>query len=154
MTSQITWRKLKQQWRRRLRKRKKNWKKIQKIQKKIQKLNLRCFQLYRAYSNSFNSWNVGKFFWSWIVKKLSKFRKRKRKSLSCVHVLDKTWNKVLFRYSRAATAKKCTKNLMQLHNCCLANLNLLLFCRSRCLRRCRCLSYLIDIKHLLVWLST
>ena len=118
------------------------------------KLNLRCFKIYRAYSNSFNSWNVGKFFWSWILKKLSKFRKRKRKSLSCVHVLDKTWNKVLFRYSRAATAKKCTKNLMQLHNCCLANLNLLLFCRSRCLRRCRCLSYLINIKHLLVWLST
>ena len=42
-------------------------------------------------------------------KTVSKFRKRKRKSLSCVHVLDKTSNKALSRCSRAATAKKCTK---------------------------------------------
>ena len=32
------------------------------------------------------------FFWSWIVKTVSKFRKRTRKSLSCVCVLHKTWN--------------------------------------------------------------
>ena len=41
-------------------------------------------------------------------KTASKFRKRKRKSLSCYHVLDKAWNLALSR-SPAATAKKCTK---------------------------------------------
>ena len=42
-------------------------------------------------------------------KTASKFRKRKRKSLSCDHVLDKAWNLALSRCSPAATAKKCTK---------------------------------------------
>ena len=45
----------KQQRRRRLRKR--NF-----------KVNSRCLKLYRAYSISFNSSNVGDFFWSWILR--------------------------------------------------------------------------------------
>ena len=48
----------------------------------------------------------------WIVEFLrlyQSFRKRKRKSLSCGPVLDKTWNKPLLRFSCAATAKKCTR---------------------------------------------
>ena len=43
-----------------------------------------------------------------IIKNVLKYRKRKRKSLSCVHLLHKTWNKALSRRSRAVTAKKCT----------------------------------------------
>ena len=31
-------------------------------------VNPRCFKLYRAYSISFTSSNVGKCFWSWILK--------------------------------------------------------------------------------------
>ena len=38
------------------------------------------------------------------LKTVSKFRKRRGESLSCVHVLDTTWN-----CSRAATARKYTK---------------------------------------------
>ena len=37
--------------------------------------------------------------------------------------------------------KKC---LMQVQSCCFANLNLLLFCRSRCLHCQRCLSSLLS----------
>ena len=43
------------------------------------------------------------------LKAVSNFRKRKRKSLSCVHVLDKAWNKSFSRCTRAATAKKWTE---------------------------------------------
>ena len=47
---------------------------------------------WRTYSISFNSSNVGKFFWRWILKHciVSKFRKTKRKSFSCVLVLQKS----------------------------------------------------------------
>ena len=38
------------------------------------------------------------------------------------------------------------KNVMQVQSCCFAYLNLLLFCRSRCRRRRRCLSFLIVVK--------
>ena len=33
-----------------------------------EKVNSRRLELYRAYSISFNSSNVGKLFWSWILK--------------------------------------------------------------------------------------
>ena len=69
-------------------------------------VNSRYFTLYRVYSNLFNSSNVRANF---SEVELSKFRKRKRKSLSFVHVPDKTRTKALSRCSRAATAKKCTK---------------------------------------------
>ena len=49
----------------------------------ILKLNWRWFKLFHAYSISFNSSNVGKFFWRWILKAVSKFRNRKRKSFCC-----------------------------------------------------------------------
>ena len=38
-----------------------------------------CFKLYRAYSISFSSSNVGNFFWSWILKDCIKVRKKKKK---------------------------------------------------------------------------
>ena len=47
----------------------------------------RCFKLYIAYSTSFNSSNVGNFYWSWI---LTEFRERKSNLLPCVHDLHKT----------------------------------------------------------------
>ena len=50
-----------------------------------------------------------------------------------------------FTLSRATTAKKCTKSVMPVQSCCFANLNLLLFCRTRCRHRRRCLSSLITI---------
>ena len=72
-------------------------------------MNLHRFKLYRAYSISFTSSNVGKCFWSWILKDCIKVQEKKRKFLSFVPVLDKTWIQALSRCSRAMTAKKCTK---------------------------------------------
>ena len=43
------------------------------------KVNLRCLKLYRAYSISFNSSNVGKFFWSWILNDCIKVQENKKK---------------------------------------------------------------------------
>ena len=42
------------------------------------KRNLFCLKLYRAYSISFNSLNVGKYFCSWILKDCIKVQEKKR----------------------------------------------------------------------------
>ena len=60
-----------------------------------QKVNLSCFKLFCSYSISFNLSNVVDFFsrvefW----RTVSKFTKRKGKSLSCNYVLNKTWNEM------------------------------------------------------------
>ena len=39
----------------------------------------------------------------------------------------------------------CKKSVMHVQSCCFTNLNLLLFCRSRCRRRRRCLSSLLSL---------
>ena len=70
-------------------------------------MNSCSFKLSRAYSNSFNSSNVGKFYLELNSKRLLKFRKRKRKSLSCVYVVQ--------------------KKVMHVQSCRFANLNLSLF---------------------------
>ena len=44
-----------------------------------EKVNSRYFKLYIAYSNSFNSSSVGKFFWSWILKDCIKGQEKKKK---------------------------------------------------------------------------
>ena len=44
-----------------------------------QRVNSRNFKLYRAYSNSFNLSNVGRFFWSWILKDCIKVQEEKMK---------------------------------------------------------------------------
>ena len=43
------------------------------------KVNLRCLKLCRTYSISFNSSNVGKYFWSWILKDCIKVQEKKKK---------------------------------------------------------------------------
>ena len=73
------------------------------------KVNSRCFKLYRAYSISFSSSNLGIFFWSWILKYCSKVQEKKRKVVAFVHVLHKTWNWAFSRRSRAVMAEKCFK---------------------------------------------
>ena len=73
---------------------------------------------------------------------LSQFGKKKRKFLCWVHQLHKAgaWNKEVSSRRLATTAKKCTKSVMHVQSCCFANVNRLLFCRSRCRRRQCCLS--------------
>ena len=45
----------------------------------LEKVNSRWLKLYRAYSVSFNSSNVGKCFWSWILKDCIKVHEKKKK---------------------------------------------------------------------------
>ena len=92
----------------------------------------RVFFIAGYYSISFNLWYVDQFFWSkilmvwfWVKKKA------KRKQLSWVHVLHKTWHKEVSRRSRATTTKKYTKK----RHARAKLVNLLLFCRSRYRRR-------------------
>ena len=73
------------------------------------KVNSRCFKLYRAYSISFSSSNLGIFFWSWILEYCSKVQEKKKKVVVFVHVPHKTWNWLFSRRSRAVMAKKCFK---------------------------------------------
>ena len=108
-------------------------------------MNLHRFKLNLAYSISFTSSNVGKCFWSWILKECIKVqekeRKREPKLLSCVPVLDRTWIQAFSCCSRATTAKKCTKkSVIHVQSCCFANQTYCFFCRSRCRPRRRCLS--------------
>ena len=110
-------------------------------------MNSPCLKLYRAYSISFHSSNVGKFFWSWILKDCIKVQKLKKK---VVVLCSRPWQNVklgtlISRCSRAITAKKCTKSVMSLQSYCFATINQLLFCRSHCRRRRRCLSSLITV---------
>ena len=105
-------------------------------------MNSRCLKLYRTYSISFNSSNVGKFFWSWILKDCIKVQKLKKK---VVVLCSRPWQNVklgtlISRCSRAITAKKCTKSVMHVQSYCFATINQLSFCRSSCRRRGRCLS--------------
>ena len=74
---------LKQQRRRQLRKR---------LNKCTSKVSLRCLNIYRTYSISFDSSNVGKFFWSWILKNCIKFRQEKE---SCCLVFPSSTNHVV-----------------------------------------------------------
>ena len=91
-------------------------------------MNSHRFKLDHAYSISFNSSNVGKRFWSWILKDCIKVQEKNRKLLSCVPGLDKTWIQAL---SRAKLLFLLIKPIA--------------FGRSRCRPRRRCLSSLLRI---------
>ena len=72
------------------------------------------------------------------LKTASKIRKRKTNSLSCVHFLTFPTKGIFAwafsrRRSRAATAKKCTKKRDARAESLFCVINLLLFCRFRCL---------------------
>ena len=43
-------------------------------------MNLRRFKIHRSYSMSFNLSDVGEFFWSWILRAVTDFEKKKRKA--------------------------------------------------------------------------
>ena len=107
---------------------------IQRLRRRLRKrhkVNLRCLKLDRTYSISLNSSNVGKVFWSWILKDDIKVQEKKRKLLSFVPVLDKTWNVVVVQQRQ----RNVQKSVMHVQSCCFASLNLLLLCRSRYHRR-------------------
>ena len=103
------------------------------------KVNSRCFKVYRTYSISFSSSNVGKLFWNWVLEGLNQSSGKEKESLCLVSTsAKKRENWEVWRYSRAVTAKKCTKKRDARAKLFFANLNLLLFCRSCCRPRRRC----------------
>ena len=65
-----------------------------------------------AYSISFNTSNIGKFFWSWILKDCIKVQEKKKKNVVCVPVRDKTWNLALSRCSQVWCMFKANLNLL------------------------------------------
>ena len=65
---------------------------------------LRCLKLNRTYSIPFNSSNVGKLFWSWILKNCIKVQEKKKKVV--VFCFRPRQNMKLGSCSRATTAEK------------------------------------------------
>ena len=81
------------------------------------------------------------FFWSWILKECIKVEEKKKEVLSCVPVLDKRE----IRHFHVLAVKRRVRNVQKsvMQSCCFNKRNLLLFWRSRCPHRLRCLSSLI-----------
>ena len=103
------------------------------------------FKLYRSHSISFSSSSVGNLFGSWIL-------------TDCIEVQEKKSKVVVLCLPTSSTKREISqflvvvvqwpqrnvqKSVMHVQSCCCANLNLLLFCRSRWRRRRRCLSSLM-----------
>ena len=90
----------------------------------VLKVNSRCLKLYRVYSISFNSSNVGKLFWRWILKGCTRVQEKKKEVVvfcsrpqqivklgSSVHVV------VVQRRQR-----NVQKSVMNEQSCCFANI--------------------------------
>ena len=73
---------------------------------------------------------------------------QKRKENVCVAFTDSIRRAREIRRFQVAVVQRRLRNVqkkgrMQVQTCCLTNLNLLLFCHSRCCRHCRCLNSLL-----------
>ena len=90
----------------------------------------RCLKLYRAYSSSFNSSNVGKCFWSWILKDWIEVQKKTEGS-RCLVSMSSTKREI--RHFHVVLVQWQQRNVqkggMHVQSCCFTNLNLLLLCR-------------------------
>ena len=107
-------------------------------------MNSHCFKLHRFYSNV-KCWR--NFSGVESERTLSKFRKRQRKfyvvftySLKRAREIRKWRFHVVVVQQRLRNVQK---SVMHVQRCCLADINVLLFCRSRCCRRRRCSSFLL-----------
>ena len=104
-------------------------------------------QTYRAYSISFNSSNVGKFFWSWIIKDCIKVQKKKKKIV--VRLFPSATKRKIRQFHVVVVVvqrrqRNVQKSVMHVQSRCFACLSLLLFCRTRCRRRRGCVNFLIS----------
>ena len=107
------------------------------------KVNLRCL---RAYSITFNSSNVGNFFWSWILKDCIKVEEKKKKVI--VRLLPPSTKREIRQFHVVVAQRRqrnVQKSLMHVQSYCFACLNLLLFCCIRCYRRRGWVNFLISI---------
>ena len=122
-------------------------------------MNSPCFKLRRFYSISVNLSNIGDIISGVESERTgSKFTKRKRKFLCCVHLLYKVgaWNYEVSCRRRATTARKCTKKREARAKLLFCQFKPIAFCRSRCCRHRRCLSSLLS-KHfatMVTWRNT
>ena len=99
--------------------------------------------LSRLFQLTHSSLNVGKSFWSWILKHYQSSRKdkesrlvftsSKKREIRHFHVVVVQWRQ-----------RNVQKSVMHVQSCCFVNLNLLLLCSSRCRCRRRCLSSLMS----------
>ena len=109
----------------------------------IWKVCSRCFKLYGVYSISFNSANNSEFCWSWILNECIKVQKKKKKIVVLCSRPPRNL-KILRKFHIVVVQprqRNIQKGVIHVRSCCFANLNLLLFCSSRC----RCSS---------IWLSS
>ena len=82
-------------------------------------MNSHRFKLYRAYSISFTSSNVGKYFWSWSLKDCIKVQEKERNVFPSstepefrhFHVVVEQWGQ-----------RNVKKGVMHVQSCCFANL--------------------------------
>ena len=109
-----------------------------------QKVNLRCLKLSRAYSISFNSSNVGKFFLELNSKGLHQSSgKEKKKFLFLFPSSTKREIRQFHVIVVQRRQRNVQKSVAQLQSWCFACLNLLLFCHSRYRRRCHYVNSLL-----------
>ena len=114
-------------------------------------MHQRYLTLYRAYSISFNSSNVGKLFWSWILTDCIKVQEKKRKESCCLVFPSSTRREI--RHFHVVVVQRRQRNVqkrvMHVSSCCFANLNLLLFRRSRSRHRRLLLKLPIKVQQIL-----
>ena len=104
-----------------------------------------CFKIYRAYSISFNS----SIFSTIFVELNSEILYRspgKEKEIRCL-VFTSSTKREIRHFHVVVVQWWQKKSLTHVQSCCFANLNLLLFWRSRWHRRHRCLSSLLLFKN-------
>ena len=101
---------------------------------------------YRAYSIPLNSSNVGNFFVDLNSKRLYWSLGKGKESL-CVVLTSSTKREIKYFHVVVGQwrQRNVQKSVMHVQTCCFANLNVLLFCRSRWRRRRRCLSSLLPL---------
>ena len=115
-------------------------------------MHQRCLKLYRAYSISFNSSNV--------VLELNSnrlYQSSGKERESCCLVFPSSTRREI-RYFHVVVVQRRQRNVqksvMHVSSCCFANLNLLLFRRSRSRHRRRCLSSLLRSSKYCTWATS
>ena len=111
------------------------------LRKRHLKSELALPQTYSISFNSFNSSNAGKGFWSWILKDCIKVQEKKKES--CCLVFPSSTKREIWQFHFVVVQRRqrnVQESVMHVQSCCLACLSLLLFCRSRCRRRRRCVN--------------
>ena len=131
--SMINIRELKQQRRRRLRKRhsKSEFALLQTLSRLFQLVQfVKCWQLFLELNSKRLHQSSGK------------------EKESCCLVFPSSTKREIRHFHVVVVQRRLRnvqKSVMHVQSCCFANLNLLLFCCSRCRRRRRCLSYLLPV---------